>query len=140
MPPSCDHQMECNKEEAVRAREIAERKFAIHDFVGAKKFLIKAQSLFPDLDGVSQMLAVVDVHSVAAVKVGSNETDWYGILQVICSSQLFFSFPLLCVFLVGMCFSTPTLALHVFPLLHNKPLKDSVPGTTLNIVYGLLLQ
>jgi hypothetical protein len=84
--------MECNKEEAVRAREIA-----IHDFVGAKKFLIKAQSLFPDLDGVSQMLAVVDVHSVAAVKVGSNETDWYGILQVICSSQLFFSFPLLCV-------------------------------------------
>ncbi|CAK9256280.1 unnamed protein product [Sphagnum jensenii] len=74
--------MECNKEEAVRAREIAERKFAIHDFVGAKKFLIKAQSLFPDLDGVSQMLAVVDVHSVAAVKVGSNETDWYGILQV----------------------------------------------------------
>jgi hypothetical protein len=93
LPPSCDHQMECNKEEAVRAREIAERKFAIHDFVGAKKFLIKAQSLFPDLDGVSQMLAVVDVHSVAAVKVGSNETDWYGILQVICSSQLFFSFP-----------------------------------------------
>jgi hypothetical protein len=43
-------------------------------------------------------------------------------------------------FLVGMCFSTPTLALHVFPLLHNKPLKDSVPGITLNIVYGLLLQ
>ncbi len=74
--------MECNREEAVRAREIAERKFAVHDFSGAKKFLIKAQALFPELEGVSQMLAVVDVHSVAAVRVGGNEMNWYGILQV----------------------------------------------------------
>ncbi|CAK9190383.1 unnamed protein product [Sphagnum troendelagicum] len=74
--------MECNREEAVRAREIAERKFAVHDFSGAKKFLIKAQALFPELEGVSQMLAVVDVHSVAAVRVAGNEMNWYGILQV----------------------------------------------------------
>jgi hypothetical protein len=74
--------MECNREEAVRAREIAERKFAVHDFSGAKKFLIKAQALFPELEGVSQMLAVVDVHSVAAVRGAGNEMNWYGILQV----------------------------------------------------------
>lgn len=74
--------MECNRDEALRAREIAERKFAGQDFVGAKKFVRKAQQLYPPLEGVAQMLAVMDVHSVAQVKVGGNEMDWYGILQV----------------------------------------------------------
>jgi hypothetical protein len=61
--------MECNRDEAIRAREIAERKYAVHDF--------------PDLDGISQMLAVLDVHHVAQNKLSSNnEMDWYGILQV----------------------------------------------------------
>jgi curved DNA-binding protein CbpA len=74
--------MECNRDEAIRAREIAERKYAVHDFAGAKKFVLKAHQLFPDLDGISQMLAVLDVHHVAQNKLSSNnEMDWYGILQ-----------------------------------------------------------
>lgn len=74
--------MECNRDEAIRARDIAEKKYAAQDFVGAKKFVLKAQRLFPDLDGISQMLAVLDVHHVAQTKVSSNDLDWYGILQV----------------------------------------------------------
>lgn len=74
--------MECNRDEAIRARDIAEQKFAMLDFAGAKKFIIKAQQLYPPLDGAVQMLAVLDVHIAAQVKLGINETDWYGILQV----------------------------------------------------------
>lgn len=74
--------MECNRDEAIRARDIAEQKFAMQDFVGAKKFIIKAQQLYPPLDGAIQMMAVLDVHIAAQVKLAVNETDWYGILQV----------------------------------------------------------
>ncbi|XP_073396532.1 uncharacterized protein [Physcomitrium patens] len=76
--------MECNRDEAIRAREIAEKKFTMQDFAGAKKFIHKAQQLYPALEGVSQWLAVIEVHIVSQTKVGSsnNETDWYGILQV----------------------------------------------------------
>ncbi|KAL3700572.1 hypothetical protein R1sor_018594 [Riccia sorocarpa] len=74
--------MECNKDEAVRARDLAEKKYAMQDFVGAKKFVLKAQQLFPSLEGLSQMLAVMEVHSVAQVKLPSGEMDWYGLLQV----------------------------------------------------------
>lgn len=77
--------MECNRDEAIRAREIAEKKFTMQDFAGAKKFIHKAQQLYPALEGVSQWLAVIEVHIVSQTKVGSsnNETDWYGILQVL---------------------------------------------------------
>lgn len=77
--------MECNRDEAIRAKDIAEKKFAIQDFPGAKKFFLKAQQLYPALEGVPQWLAVLDVHIMAQMKAGSNsnETDWYGILQVL---------------------------------------------------------
>ncbi|KAL2651131.1 hypothetical protein R1flu_019259 [Riccia fluitans] len=74
--------MECNREEALRARDLAEKKYAMQDFVGAKKFVLKAQQLFPGLEGLSQMLAVMEVHSVAQGKLASGELDWYGVLQV----------------------------------------------------------
>ncbi|XP_072994680.1 uncharacterized protein [Typha latifolia] len=73
--------MECNKEEAIRAKEIAERKMQDRDFVGARKVALKAQRLFPDLENISQMLTVCEVHCSAGVKV-YGEIDWYGILQV----------------------------------------------------------
>lgn len=38
--------MDCNKEEALRAKEIAEKKIENRDFVGARKFALKAQSLY----------------------------------------------------------------------------------------------
>eukprot|EP00249_Psilotum_nudum_P022264 c28445_g1_i1 orf=194-2638(+) len=69
--------MECNKDEAIRSKEIAEGKFLQHDLAGAKKFALKARQLFPELDGLPQLLAVLDVHILA-----QQDTNWYGILQV----------------------------------------------------------
>ncbi|GJU48467.1 protein SMG7 [Tanacetum coccineum] len=54
--------MECNKDEATRVKEIVESKFSSKDLNGAKKFALKAQNLFPGLEGISQLLAVLDVH------------------------------------------------------------------------------
>ncbi|GFS33890.1 DNAJ heat shock N-terminal domain-containing protein [Actinidia rufa] len=73
--------MECNKDEATRAKEIAEKKFTDKDLIGAKKFAIKAQSLYPGLDGIQQMLATLDVYISAENRL-NGEVDWYGILGV----------------------------------------------------------
>ncbi|ESW19848.1 hypothetical protein PHAVU_006G160400 [Phaseolus vulgaris] len=74
--------MECNKEEAVRAKEIAERRMQNKDFNGARKFALKAQQLYPDLENINQMLIVCDVHCFAEQKLFGNEMDWYKILQI----------------------------------------------------------
>ncbi|CAN6464702.1 unnamed protein product [Victoria cruziana] len=73
--------MECNKDEAVRAKEIAEKKFKARDLEGAKKFALKASQLYPALEGITQMLATFDVYAAAEKKV-NGETDWYEILCV----------------------------------------------------------
>lgn len=72
--------MECNREEAIKAKTIAEKKFADKDFAGAKKFTLKAQALYPGLDGISQMLITLDVYISYEKKV-NGESDWYGILD-----------------------------------------------------------
>ncbi|CAJ1962269.1 unnamed protein product [Sphenostylis stenocarpa] len=74
--------MECNKEEAVRAKEIAEKKMQNKDFNGARKFALKAQQLYPDLENINQMLIVCDVHFSAEQKLFGNEMNWYKILQI----------------------------------------------------------
>ncbi|KAK9293092.1 hypothetical protein L1049_021077 [Liquidambar formosana] len=74
--------MECNKEEAIRAKEIAEKKMQNSDFVGARKIALKAQQLFPDLENISQLLTVCEVHCSAQNKICGSEMDWYGILQI----------------------------------------------------------
>ncbi|XP_074319797.1 uncharacterized protein LOC141656696 [Silene latifolia] len=73
--------MECNKDEAIRAKEIAVRKFTDKDYLGAKKFALKAQALYPGLEGISQMLITLDVYISAENKV-HGETDLYGLLGV----------------------------------------------------------
>ncbi|KAL4574763.1 hypothetical protein LXL04_021600 [Taraxacum kok-saghyz] len=73
--------MECNKDEAIRAKTIAERKLSDKDYPGAKKFILKAQTLYPGLDGISQMLTTLDVYMASDNKI-SGESDWYGILGV----------------------------------------------------------
>ncbi|KAK1259886.1 hypothetical protein QJS04_geneDACA015435 [Acorus gramineus] len=78
--------MECNRDEALRAKEIAERKFTTKDMLGAKKFALKAQTLYPELDGITQMLATLDVHMSAESKINS-ENDWYSILRVSASAD-----------------------------------------------------
>uniref|UniRef100_A0A3Q7G2C9 J domain-containing protein n=1 Tax=Solanum lycopersicum TaxID=4081 RepID=A0A3Q7G2C9_SOLLC len=78
--------MECNKDEAFRAKKIAERKFEQKDYAGAKKFALKAQVLYPGLDDLTQMLTTFDVYISAENKV-SGEVDWYGVLGVSPSSD-----------------------------------------------------
>ncbi|GFP98566.1 Dnaj homolog subfamily b member 5 [Phtheirospermum japonicum] len=73
--------MDCNKDEAVKAKEVAETKLLEKDIPGAKKFALKAQGLFPKLDGLSQFLEIVDVH-VAHEKKIKGEVDYYRILGV----------------------------------------------------------
>ncbi|XP_062207369.1 uncharacterized protein LOC133909099 [Phragmites australis] len=73
--------MECNKDEAQRAKEIAEKKFAARDLPGAKKLAIKAQTLFPGLEGIVQMITTLDIYLASEVKV-AGEKDWYSILSV----------------------------------------------------------
>ncbi|XP_014518550.1 uncharacterized protein LOC106775846 [Vigna radiata var. radiata] len=73
--------MECNKDEAVRAKQIAENKMQAGDYEGGLKFATKAQRLFPDIQNIVQILAVCEVHCAAQKKPSGSDMDWYGILQ-----------------------------------------------------------
>lgn len=73
--------MESNIFEAAVAKEIAERKFTAQDIAGAKKFALKAQNLYPNLEGISHMLSTFDVY-LSAKNIVCGEADWYGILGV----------------------------------------------------------
>ncbi|XP_062197752.1 uncharacterized protein LOC133900582 [Phragmites australis] len=73
--------IECNREEAFRARDIAIKKMENKDFVGAEKIALKAQKLFPELENVSQLLTICNVHRAAEARL-NGEMDLYGILQV----------------------------------------------------------
>ncbi|KAL7091809.1 hypothetical protein ACP275_12G126400 [Erythranthe tilingii] len=82
----------CNKDDkAMGARQIAEKKMEANDFEGARKIVMEAaQKLSPKLDDdddnnniiIKQMLIICDVHCSAQVKMGGNDKDWYGILQI----------------------------------------------------------
>ncbi|KAL2519721.1 DNAJ heat shock N-terminal domain-containing protein [Abeliophyllum distichum] len=73
--------MECNRDEAVRAKEIAERKFLDKDIKAAKKFAIKAQNLYPGLEGISQVVRTFEVYISAEEKI-NGEYNWYAVLGV----------------------------------------------------------
>ncbi|MCL7022867.1 hypothetical protein MKW94_007868 [Papaver nudicaule] len=74
--------MECNKDEAIRAKELAEKKMSSKDFAGARKMIIKAQKLYPSLENITQMLCVCEVHCSAECRVQGLDPDWYTILQI----------------------------------------------------------
>ncbi|XP_019089428.1 PREDICTED: uncharacterized J domain-containing protein C17A3.05c-like [Camelina sativa] len=73
--------MNPNEEEAKRAIDIAERKLSENDYNGAKKSAVKAHELYPKLDGLEQVLMMIDVYISASNKI-NGEADWYGILGV----------------------------------------------------------
>jgi len=73
--------MECNREEALKAREIAVKKLENRDFVAAKRIALKAQRIFPEIENIPQLLTVCEVHCAAEAKV-NGMLDFYGILQV----------------------------------------------------------
>ncbi|KAE8672286.1 hypothetical protein F3Y22_tig00111847pilonHSYRG00102 [Hibiscus syriacus] len=72
------------------------------DTVGAKRFALKAQNLYPELDGLPQLLATLDVYISADKKI-NGDVDWYRVLAVqpfadeefenITGSWLFFFIP-----------------------------------------------
>uniref|UniRef100_A0A7N1A1W0 J domain-containing protein n=1 Tax=Kalanchoe fedtschenkoi TaxID=63787 RepID=A0A7N1A1W0_KALFE len=74
--------MDCNKEEAIRAREFAEAKMQKNDFAGARKLALKAQKIHPDIENIIHLLTVCDVHCASQQKIDGFEMDWYGILQI----------------------------------------------------------
>jgi len=73
--------MECNKDEAVRVKQLAETKMQTGEFVEALKFANKAKKLYADVENIAQILAVCEVHNAALNKLSMSEMDWYGILQ-----------------------------------------------------------
>lgn len=80
--------MECNKDEALRAKEIAEKKLMAGDIKGSQRFAEKAQKLYPCLSGLSHMMTAIEVHLAAQKKLNSSGLmDWYAILQVSSSSE-----------------------------------------------------
>ncbi|KAG7551152.1 Chaperone J-domain superfamily [Arabidopsis thaliana x Arabidopsis arenosa] len=71
-----------NKDEALRAKELAEDWMSKSDFTTARRIALKAQKMDASLENVvARMIMVCDVHCAALEKSG-DETDWYKILQV----------------------------------------------------------
>ncbi|CAH9116252.1 unnamed protein product [Cuscuta europaea] len=73
--------MECYKGEAFRAKELAEKKVLEKDFAGARVSALKAQNLFPGLNGLSELLDVINIY-VNFEKTTNGEVDWYAVLGV----------------------------------------------------------
>ncbi|CAN6824877.1 unnamed protein product [Brassica oleracea var. botrytis] len=70
--------MNINRDEALRAKELAEGLMKNSDFIAARKLALKANKMDPTLENITHMTMVCDVHCAATEK----ELDWYGILQV----------------------------------------------------------
>ncbi|PKA49119.1 hypothetical protein AXF42_Ash010804 [Apostasia shenzhenica] len=67
--------------EAQRLLEIAEKLLDAQDLVGSKRFAERALESDPLLEGVDQILAVVDVLLASQRRI-NNQHDWYSILQL----------------------------------------------------------
>ncbi|MCD7461723.1 hypothetical protein HAX54_046891, partial [Datura stramonium] len=74
-------EIEYNKEEAVRAKEITKKKLTEKDIAGSQRFSLKDQNLLPIHDGLSQFLEVIHVY-VAHEKKTNGEVHFYGVLSV----------------------------------------------------------
>ncbi|CAJ1976187.1 unnamed protein product [Sphenostylis stenocarpa] len=75
--------MECNKDEAVRARQMAEARMQRGEFVEALRFAAKAKKLYADVENITQILTVCEVHNAAHKKLSASaDMDWYAILQI----------------------------------------------------------
>uniref|UniRef100_A0A2P2LK42 J domain-containing protein n=1 Tax=Rhizophora mucronata TaxID=61149 RepID=A0A2P2LK42_RHIMU len=71
--------MEANVEEALKAKEIAERRFTEKDFASAKNYALKAKGLCPGLEGISQMVATFEVYIASEIKCNGG-IDYYSVL------------------------------------------------------------
>ncbi|ESQ36944.1 hypothetical protein EUTSA_v10002426mg [Eutrema salsugineum] len=71
--------MEAYREEALRVKQIAERRFAEKDFTAARSYALKARSLSPDLECLSQMVATFEVYLASQSRSGG-QIDYYAVL------------------------------------------------------------
>ncbi|KAL3615342.1 hypothetical protein CASFOL_041003 [Castilleja foliolosa] len=71
--------MDSKRDEALRAKALAEKHFIDRDFIGAKNYAFKAQALCPELEGISQMVATFGVYLASEAKI-NGEFDFYSIL------------------------------------------------------------
>ncbi|CAK8570418.1 unnamed protein product [Lathyrus sativus] len=71
--------MEANKGEALKAIENAKKRFAHRDFVGAKSYALKAKTLCPGLEGISQLVTTFEVYIASQVSC-NGELDWCSIM------------------------------------------------------------
>uniref|UniRef100_A0A1J3GT12 Protein HLJ1 n=1 Tax=Noccaea caerulescens TaxID=107243 RepID=A0A1J3GT12_NOCCA len=70
-----------NKDEALRAKDLAEDWMRKSNFSTARRVAAKAQKMDETLENIAHMIMVCDVHCAALEKSG-DEMDWYKILQV----------------------------------------------------------
>ncbi|CAH2072413.1 unnamed protein product [Thlaspi arvense] len=70
-----------NKDEALRAKDLAQDWMRKSEFATARRIAVKAQNMDGTLENIAHMIMVCDVHCASLEKSG-DETDWYKILQV----------------------------------------------------------
>lgn len=73
--------MDCNKDDAFKAKQFAEKKFAEMDIPAAVKFALRAHNLYPGLDGLPQFIATLNVYLSAEKRIDGC-IDWYRVLGV----------------------------------------------------------
>lgn len=73
--------MDCNKDDAIKAKQVAEKRFVEMDIAAAVRFALRAHSLYPSLDGLPQFIATLNVYLSAEKRIDGC-IDWYRILGV----------------------------------------------------------
>lgn len=72
-------EMGSNGEEALRAKAYAEKQFLEKNFSSARNYALKAQTICPELEGISSMVATFGVYVSSEAKI-NGELDYYAIL------------------------------------------------------------
>ncbi|KAI5404658.1 uncharacterized protein LOC127078366 [Lathyrus oleraceus] len=71
--------MECSEDGALRAKKMAEKRFLQDNFGVAKLLATKARALNPNIDGISELMATIDVYIASEKRVGA-DVNWYEVL------------------------------------------------------------
>jgi len=61
---------------------MAEVKMQSGEFVEALRLATKAKRLYADVENITQILTICEVHNAANKKVSATDMDWYAILQI----------------------------------------------------------
>jgi len=69
--------MEYNKDDVCRDREIMEKKFMVQDLSRVNNFVVMSQQLYPSLERLPQMMVVLDILMEFEKKI-NGQTNCYG--------------------------------------------------------------